>query len=378
MERPKASAAIAEARDKGDLSENSEYDAAKEAQAHLEDKINRIKLTIAEAKIIDTKQLSTDSVQIMSKVEMTNMANKAKMNYTIVSESEANLKEYQGLQAAADKVAEDTDGHVKVTIYPSSQLGGEEDMIDQALQGMGIAVLTDAGRLSSYVNDIGIMNMAYIVDNYEDGMKLMATDTFKGWDADLANNGICGLCYNYYDGARSFMGHKAYNTPADLKGAVIRTPGADPYVESISAMGATPYNIAWSEVYNGIQTKSIDGCEVQYTSAVSSKIYEVCEYVSKTEHINLFNMVICGQAWFDKLPAEYQEVMKKDFNDCAYNNAQDIIAAQDDMEKTLTDNGMTIVEVDKDIFREAVKPAYEKLGWTELREQLYKEAGVEA
>lgn len=285
---------------------------------------------------------------------------------------------YQGLQAAADKVAEDTDGHVKVTIYPSSQLGGEEDMIDQALQGMGIAVLTDAGRLSSYVNDIGIMNMAYIVDNYEDGMKLMATDTFKGWDADLANNGICGLCYNYYDGARSFMGHKAYNTPADLKGAVIRTPGADPYVESISAMGATPYNIAWSEVYNGIQTKSIDGCEVQYTSAVSSKIYEVCEYVSKTEHINLFNMVICGQAWFDKLPAEYQEVMKKDFNDCAYNNAQDIIAAQDDMEKTLTDNGMTIVEVDKDIFREAVKPAYEKLGWTELREQLYKEAGVEA
>ena len=217
-----------------------------------------------------------------------------------------------------------------------------------------------------------------IVKTSEDGMKLMATDTFKGWDADLANNGICGLCYNYYDGARSFMGHKAYNTPADLKGAVIRTPGADPYVESISAMGATPYNIAWSEVYNGIQTKSIDGCEVQYTSAVSSKIYEVCEYVSKTEHINLFNMVICGQAWFDKLPAEYQEVMKKDFNDCAYNNAQDIIAAQDDMEKTLTDNGMTIVEVDKDIFREAVKPAYEKLGWTELREQLYKEAGVEA
>ena len=69
--------------------------------------------------------------------------------------------------------------------------------------------------------------------------------------ADLANNGICGLCYNYYDGARSFMGHKAYNTPADLKGAVIHTPGADPYVESISAMGATPYNIAWSEVYNG-------------------------------------------------------------------------------------------------------------------------------
>jgi transcription elongation factor GreA len=93
VERPKASAAIAEARDKGDLSENSEYDAAKEAQGHLEDKINRLKLTIAEAKIVDTSRLSTDCVQILSKVEMTNMATKAKMKYTIVSENEANLRE---------------------------------------------------------------------------------------------------------------------------------------------------------------------------------------------------------------------------------------------------------------------------------------------
>ena len=93
VERPKASAAIAEARDKGDLSENAEYDAAKEAQAHLEEKINRIKMAISEAKIIDPSRLSTDSVQILSKVEMTNLANKAKMAYTIVSESEANLRE---------------------------------------------------------------------------------------------------------------------------------------------------------------------------------------------------------------------------------------------------------------------------------------------
>ena len=93
VERPKASAAIAEARDKGDLSENSEYDAAKEAQAHLEDKINKLKLAISEAKIIDTSRLSSDTVQILSKVEMTNLTTKAKMSYTIVSENEANLRE---------------------------------------------------------------------------------------------------------------------------------------------------------------------------------------------------------------------------------------------------------------------------------------------
>ena len=93
IERPKASAAIAEARDKGDLSENSEYEAAKEAQAHLEDKINRMKMTIAEAKIVDTSRLSADAVQILSKVELTNIKTNQKMVYTIVSEQEANLRE---------------------------------------------------------------------------------------------------------------------------------------------------------------------------------------------------------------------------------------------------------------------------------------------
>ncbi len=92
VERPKASAAIAEARDKGDLSENAEYDAAKEAQAHLETKINQLKLAIAEAKVIDTSRLSTEAVQILSTVEMTNMSNNMKMRYTIVSENEANIK----------------------------------------------------------------------------------------------------------------------------------------------------------------------------------------------------------------------------------------------------------------------------------------------
>ena len=93
VERPKASAAIAEPRDKCDLSENSEYDAAKEAQAHLEDKINKLKLAISEAKVVDTSRLSSDTVQILSKVEMTNLTTKAKMTYTIVSENEANLRE---------------------------------------------------------------------------------------------------------------------------------------------------------------------------------------------------------------------------------------------------------------------------------------------
>ena len=93
VERPKASAAIAEARDKGDLSENAEYDAAKEAQGLLEMKITQLKAVVAAAKIIDTSKLDTDTVQILSRVRLRNVKNNATMSYTIVSETEANLRE---------------------------------------------------------------------------------------------------------------------------------------------------------------------------------------------------------------------------------------------------------------------------------------------
>lgn len=92
VDRPAASAAIAEARDKGDLSENAEYDAAKEWQGKLETEIALLKKTIMEAKIIDTTHMDTSTVQILSTVELRNAKTNMKMKYTIVSATEADLK----------------------------------------------------------------------------------------------------------------------------------------------------------------------------------------------------------------------------------------------------------------------------------------------
>lgn len=94
-QRPAIKHAIAEARDKGDLSENAEYDAAKEAQGMLEMKIAKIKELIASARIIDDSKLNTEEVQLLNKVTIKNLANGAVMTYTIVTENEANLKEFK-------------------------------------------------------------------------------------------------------------------------------------------------------------------------------------------------------------------------------------------------------------------------------------------
>ena len=92
IERPKASQAIAEARDKGDLSENAEYDAAKEAQGLLELKISKLEETLASARLLDESQLDQSKVHVLSKVKIKNTANNMEMTYTLVAESEADLK----------------------------------------------------------------------------------------------------------------------------------------------------------------------------------------------------------------------------------------------------------------------------------------------
>lgn len=109
VKRPEISRAIAEARDKGDLSENVEYDAAKEAQGMLEMKISQLKDLVANSRIIDDSKLNCEEVQILNKVKIKNVSNGMVMEYTIVADSEANLKEKK--LASSTPIAQGLLGH---------------------------------------------------------------------------------------------------------------------------------------------------------------------------------------------------------------------------------------------------------------------------
>ena len=111
VDRPAASAAIAEARDKGDLSENAEYDAAREAQGLLELKISKLQDVIANAKVVDESRINTEQIQMLNKVKMKNLANNSVVEYTLVGESEANFKE--GKLAATTPIGRALMGHRK-------------------------------------------------------------------------------------------------------------------------------------------------------------------------------------------------------------------------------------------------------------------------
>ena len=111
VERPKISAAIAEARDKGDLSENAEYDAAKEAQGMLEMRIAKLEDTVANARVLDESRIDTSTVQILNRVTLKNITTGKVVEYTLVSENEANLKE--GKLSIGTPIAQALLGHKK-------------------------------------------------------------------------------------------------------------------------------------------------------------------------------------------------------------------------------------------------------------------------
>jgi TRAP-type C4-dicarboxylate transport system substrate-binding protein len=280
-----------------------------------------------------------------------------------------------GFKAWAEAVKQRTNGGLMIEVYTTAQLGSDEDVIEQALQGANVAVLTDGGRMANYVKDIGIIGMAYIADNYEELKKITETNTFKSWDAELVKEGMRILSYNWYDGPRNFYTNKVINVPADLNGVRIRTPGAAVWSRSVASLGATPVAMGWNDAYNALQNKVIDGVEVQSTSGYPSRTYEVTKFITKTEHFQLANFIMCGEKWYSTLPADYQRILMEECKKASVENAAKILAAADNFEKLMVTNGMTINQVNKAPFKTAAERAYEELGFKQLRDKIWAEIG---
>lgn len=282
----------------------------------------------------------------------------------------------EGFKQLAESVKTRSNGRLVIEVYPSAQLGSDEDVIEQALQGVNVAVLTDGGRMGNYVKDIAIIGMAYFADNYDDVLKVTQSAKFAEWEKELSEkNGIRILSFNWYDGGRHFFTNKVVNTPADLKGQRIRTPGAPAWAESVIALGATPVAMPWGETYSAVQSKAVDGCEVQLTSALGSRIYEVLKYMIRTEHFQLINGLIVGEKWFQTLPADLQTILLEETKAAGEKNARYVQSKIAEIEKQLVGYGITIIEPDVQAFVKASDAAYTKLGFTELRKEIYKQIG---
>lgn len=280
-----------------------------------------------------------------------------------------------GLKQLSEKVKERTDSHLLIDVYPSSQLGSTSDMIEQALSGANIGTIADTGRLADYCPDMAIFTGPYIFNSPENARKFLDTDIFKGWDKQLSENGLRDLSCNWYQGARNFWTTTPINTPADLNGIRVRTLGSNVAQESMKAMGATPTALAFSEVYSGLQQKVIDGFEAQSTAVYGQSLYEVSKYCSDTAHFLLYTGLVVSESWFQALPADYQAILIEESYAAGEYATKLTMEIEDKYNKEMAAKGITFIHVDKAPFIEASKAVYEKMGWTDLKNQIDQELG---
>ena len=280
---------------------------------------------------------------------------------------------YQGLLHFKQGVEEQTNNHVKIRIFIGSQLGNDDDVLEQARAGANVAVLVDGGRLSIYQHEIGILGAPYLAKNLDELNAIVESALFAQWAKELSDNsGLKVLSFNWWQGQRHLLTHKPIHTPADLAGVRMRTIGAPIWLETINAMGATATPLSWTEIYSALQQKVIDGAEAQHSGTWGSRLYEVIPYITKTGHINLISGLVGSTAWFEKLTAQQQEViLQQAFLAGKYASAI-VLDSQAALELKMKEQGVTINEIDTAPFIEATKATYDVLGYSELRKALYK------
>ncbi|HVL73173.1 MAG TPA: C4-dicarboxylate TRAP transporter substrate-binding protein [Beijerinckiaceae bacterium] len=280
---------------------------------------------------------------------------------------------FKGLEAFKAGVEGRSNGRIAVRLFPSSQLGSDEDVLEQARAGAGVAVVVDGGRLAPFVKEFGILGAPYVASGFPELRKLATSPLFEDWVERLRKaSGHQVLSFNWFQGQRHLLTNRPVQRPADLSGVRMRTPGAPVWLETVRAMGATPTPMPWTEVYSALQLKAIDAAEAQLPAIWGARLYEVAKVITKTAHINLITGLVGSRAWFDGLPKELQAVVREEALKGGDVGSQATIASLDDFEKKMKDQGVAVNDVDLTPFKEATRVVYDKLGYADLRREVEK------
>lgn len=278
---------------------------------------------------------------------------------------------YKGLESFRDAVAERSKGAIEVKLFPNSQLGPDEDVLEQARAGAPVAVVVDGGRLAVFQKEFGVLGAPFLASGYDGIRKVVTSDMFEEWVKKLHDaSGHQVLSFNWWQGERHLLTRKDADAPADLGGVRMRTPGAPVWMETVKAMGATPTPMPWGEVYSALQQNVIDGAEAQLPAVVGAKLDEVITHVTKTGHINLITGLVTSAAWFDSLPAELQKMLRDEAlkaGDIASYGTRDSLAQ---IEADLKAKGVSVKDIDVTPFRDATAGVYDTLGYGDLRDKL--------
>jgi tripartite ATP-independent transporter DctP family solute receptor len=260
-----------------------------------------------------------------------------------------------------------TNGRISVQMYPSMQLGGEKEAIEQAQIGAIAFARVSVGTLGPVVDDLNVFNLPYVFRNTTHmqhvidgpiGQELLDKVTNSG-------KGLVGLCW-MDAGARNFYNtKKPIKTMADLKGMKVRVMGNPMFVEMANSMGGNGVAMGYDQVFSALQTGVVDGAENNPPSFVFDNHYQVAKFYTVDEHLIVPEMLVFSKKAWDSMSKEDQALLIK-FSKEAQQEERKLweVYEQQAMDKAKA-AGIQIIQVsdaDKKVFQDAVKPVWDKYG----------------
>jgi len=310
-------------------------------------------------------------------------ARAADFEYKMGHSSPAGHPFHKRLLEVSERISKETAGRMTLTIFPASQLGGDNDLLSQARSG-AVDFVQPAGLILASILPVAAVN----------GMGFAFKDYAQVWtavDGDLgdyvrsqivAKTGLVPMEKRWDLGFRQITtSAKPIEKAADLAGMKLRVPGAPALVSLFTALGASPVSMQFGEVYTSLQTKVVDGQENPLSVIDAGKFYEVQKYCAITNHVWDGYWICANPASWNRLPNDIKAVVAKSFNDVALLERADLELLDRTLQADLEKKGLTFTKPDLGSFREKLRAAgfYQewkgKIGneaWTLLEKQVGK------
>ncbi|TNG97094.1 DctP family TRAP transporter solute-binding subunit [Pasteurellaceae bacterium USgator11] len=260
----------------------------------------------------------------------------------------------------AEQVKEKSNGDIIFKLFPSSQLGSETEVMEQAKFGANIITISDYGALMDIVPDLGIINAPYLSQSFEKKSKLLHSEWFNNLSAQLDQKGVHIVIPDVIYGTRHLLTKKAVTKPDDLKGMKVRVQHSRLFVATIKAMGGVPTPMSLADVYPGLSEGIIDGLENPTVVLFGGKFYEVAKNLNLTAHTKHMSPFVAGNAFWQRLTPEQQNIIKQTGVDMVKYGAALIEQNETEALNNLKDAGVSVNEVDLELFEAMVKEQIQK------------------
>jgi tripartite ATP-independent transporter DctP family solute receptor len=270
----------------------------------------------------------------------------------------------EAVQRMGKKLEQATNGRLSIQMYPSMQLGGEKEMIEQAQVGALAIARISVGPMGPLVPELNVFNMPFMFRDTAHMEKVIDGEIGAEMLKKLSDHptaGLIGLCWMNAGVRNVYNSKKPIQTVEDLKGLKIRMMGNPVFVDTMNALGGNGVAMGFDQLVSAMQTGVVDGAENNYPTYATGQHYRYAKYYSLTGHLMIPEILVFSKKTWDTLPKDDQVLISKFAKEAQQEQRKLWYAMEQKSRSDMEKAGVEIINIDdKKPFQEAVKPVWDK------------------